>query len=84
MIIYQIYQLVGGFPAKFVSSRTSQNIFFHMLVIWASISFLRGGGGAFPKLVFTFKGKFAFLASWFNYEEELTWNKSVKFDDIPI
>ena len=31
MIIYQIYQLVGGFPAKFVSSRIIQNIFFHMI-----------------------------------------------------
>ena len=32
IIIYQIYQLVGGFPAKFVSSlRISQNIFFHMI-----------------------------------------------------
>ena len=30
VIIYQIYQLVGGFPAKFESSRISQNIFFHM------------------------------------------------------
>ena len=30
MIIYQIYQLVGSFPAKFVSSCISQNIFFHM------------------------------------------------------
>ena len=32
IIIYQIYQLlVGGFPEKFVSSRISQNIFFHMI-----------------------------------------------------
>ena len=31
IIIYQIYQLVGGFPAKFVSSHISQNIFFHMI-----------------------------------------------------
>ena len=31
MIIYQIYQLVGRFPAKFVSSRISLNIFFHMI-----------------------------------------------------
>ena len=31
MIIYQIYQLVGSFPAKFVSSGISQNIFFHMI-----------------------------------------------------
>ena len=30
IINYQIYQLVGGFSAKFVSSRISQNIFFHM------------------------------------------------------
>ena len=45
MITYQIYQLVGGFSAKFVSSRISQNIFFHM-IIRASISFERG---AFPK-----------------------------------
>ena len=44
IIIYKIYQLVGAFSAKFVSSRISQNIFFHMI----------GGGGAFPKLVFTF------------------------------
>ena len=27
IIIYQIYQLVGGFSAKFVSSRISQNIY---------------------------------------------------------
>ena len=32
MIIYQIYLLVGGFPAKSVSSRISQNIFFPMIV----------------------------------------------------
>ena len=31
MIIYQIYKLVGGFPAKFASSRIGQNIFFHMI-----------------------------------------------------
>ena len=31
MIIYQIYQLVDGFPAKFVSSHISQNIFFHTI-----------------------------------------------------
>ena len=31
MITYQIYELVGGFPAKFLSSRISQNIFFHMI-----------------------------------------------------
>ena len=30
MIIYQIDQLVGGSPAKFVLSRISQNIFFYM------------------------------------------------------
>ena len=24
-------QFVGGFPAKFISSRISQNIFFHMI-----------------------------------------------------
>ena len=30
-MIYQIYQLVDGFPAKFVSSRISQNTFFHMI-----------------------------------------------------
>ena len=29
--IYQIYELVGGFPANFVSSCISQNIFFHMI-----------------------------------------------------
>ena len=29
IIIYQIYQLVGGFSAKFVWSSVSQNIFFH-------------------------------------------------------
>ena len=56
MIIYQIYQLVGGFPSKFVSSRISQNIFFHMIGN-KSFHFIfgRGGGGAFPKLVYTFK-----------------------------
>ena len=31
VIIYQIYQLVGGFPAKLVLSGISQNIFFHMI-----------------------------------------------------
>ena len=31
MIINQIYQLVGGFPVNFLSSRISQNIFFHMI-----------------------------------------------------
>ena len=31
MIIYQIYQLVSGFAAKFVSSRISQNKFVHMI-----------------------------------------------------
>ena len=48
-----IYQLLGGFSAKFVSSRISQNIFFYMIgnksfhfIFW---------NGAFPKLVFTFK-----------------------------
>ena len=44
IIIYQIYQLVGGFPARFVSSRISQNIFFHFIFL----------EGASPKLVFTF------------------------------
>ena len=31
IILYQIYQLVGGLSAKFVLSRISQNIFFHMI-----------------------------------------------------
>ena len=31
IIFYQIYQLVGGFSAKFVSLRIIQNIFFHMI-----------------------------------------------------
>ena len=31
IIIYQIYQLVGGFSANFLSSRISRNIFFHMI-----------------------------------------------------
>ena len=31
IIIYQIYQLVGGFSAKFVWSRICQNVFFHMI-----------------------------------------------------
>ena len=31
IISYQIYQLVGGFSAKFVSSRISQNMLFHMI-----------------------------------------------------
>jgi len=55
VLIYQIYQLVGGFRAKFVSSRNiSQNIFFHMIGnIRASISFFERR--AFPKLVYTFK-----------------------------
>ena len=30
-LIYQIYQIVGGFPANFVSSCIIQNIFFHMI-----------------------------------------------------
>ena len=29
--IYQIYELVGGFPAILLSSCISQNIFFHMI-----------------------------------------------------
>ena len=40
LIIYQIYQLVGGFSAKFVSSRISQNIFFHMIGINKSFHFI--------------------------------------------
>ena len=32
---------LGGFPAKFVSSRISQNIFLHM--IGNTLNFLRGG-----------------------------------------
>ena len=51
MIIYQIYQLVGGFLAKFVSSHIGQNIFFRMIGNKAFISFLRWGGGAFSKLL---------------------------------
>ena len=31
IIMYQIYQLVGGFSSKFVSSRISQNIFVYMI-----------------------------------------------------
>ena len=31
IIIYKIYQLVGGLPAKFVSPRISRNIFFRMI-----------------------------------------------------
>ena len=43
-ITYQIYQLVGGFPAKFVSSRISHNIFFHMIGNKSfNFIFLRGG-----------------------------------------
>ena len=43
-MIYQIYQLVGGFPAKCVSSRTSQNIFIHMIGNQSfHLIFLRGG-----------------------------------------
>ena len=49
IIIYQIYQLVGGISAKFVSSRISQNIFFYMIgkksfhfIFWGG-----GGGGRF-------------------------------------
>ena len=54
IIIYQIYQFVGGFSATFVRSHISQNIFFHMIgnKLRASISFFERG--AFPKLVFTF------------------------------
>ena len=60
MIIYQIYQLVGGFPAKCASSRISQNIFFHMIGNKSfHFIFWEGGGGAFPKLVSTFKTEFA-------------------------
>ena len=44
MIIYQIYQSVGGFPAKFVSSRISQKIFFHMIGN-KSFHFIRWEGG---------------------------------------
>ena len=59
IIIYQIYQLVGSFPAKFVSSRIGQNIFFHMIgnksfhfIFWE---------GDISKLVNTFKQQ---LNSW--------------------
>ena len=54
MIIYQLYQLVGGFPAKFVSSHISQNIFFHMIGNKSFHFIFLRGGGAFPKLVYTF------------------------------
>ena len=30
-LIYQIYQLVGSFPANLLSSCISQNIFFHII-----------------------------------------------------
>ena len=40
-------------PAKFVSSHISQNIYFHMIGN-KSFHFMRGGGGVFPKLVYTF------------------------------
>ena len=43
MITYQMYQLVGGFPAKCVASRVSQNIYFTWLVIRTSISFFERG-----------------------------------------
>ena len=50
MIIYQIYQLVGGFRGKFVSSRIIQHIFFHTIgnksfhfILW------EGGGGGVSK-----------------------------------
>ena len=43
IILYQMYQLVGGFPAKFVPSRISQNIFFTWLVIRTSFSFFERG-----------------------------------------
>ena len=52
MIIYQIYQLVGGFPAKFVSLRISQIIFFHIIGNKSFHFFFEKG--AFPKLVFPF------------------------------
>ena len=46
IIIYQLYQLVGGFPSKFVSSHISQNIFFHMIGNKSfHFIFERGGGG---------------------------------------
>ena len=45
---------LGGFPTKCVSSRSVKTYSFTWLVIRACISFLRGGGGGFPKLVFTF------------------------------
>ena len=47
IIIYQVYQLVGGFPAKFVSSRISQNIFFHMIGNNKSFHFIFWEGGRF-------------------------------------
>ena len=53
--IYQIYELVGGFPANFLSSCISQNIFFHMIGN-ESFHFIFEIG-AFPILVFTFKEK---------------------------
>ena len=58
MIIYQKYQLVGRFPAKFVSPRISQNTFFHMIGN-KSFRFLFERG-IFPKLVYTFNFSFDF------------------------
>ena len=54
-LIYQIYQLVSGFPAKILSSCISQNILFHMIGN-KSLHFIFWNW-AFPILVFTFKKK---------------------------
>ena len=48
MIIYRVNQLVGSFPAKFVSSRISQTTFFHMIGNKSfHFIFFEGGGGHF-------------------------------------
>ena len=61
-LIYQIYQLVGGFPAKFLSSCIIQNISFHIIGN-KSFHFIFEIG-AFPILVFTFKQKNNFSNSF--------------------
>ena len=51
-LIYQIYQLVGGFPANFYHHILVKTYSFTWLVLRASISLFEIG--AFPILVFTF------------------------------
>ena len=66
--IYQIYELVGGFPANFLSSciKTCQNIFFHMIGN-ESFHFIFEIG-AFPRKKWSFKE--IYIKDEFEYFQE--------------